>query len=92
LRDIIDKLLIELACARKKHQLLHNALLNVKSKSTNVDKLIEMHQNEDEQENQHLLTLDEKKKKFEEYKHVLDKQVYNRSFFFIYFKSTFFTF
>jgi len=31
-----------------------------------------MHQNEDEQD---LLTLDEKKKKFEEYKHLLDKQV-----------------
>ena len=32
-------------------------------------------QNEDEQENQQILTLDEKKKKFEEYKHLLDKQV-----------------
>jgi hypothetical protein len=52
----------------------------VKFKSTNVDKLIGMHQNDEEeqqQENQHLLTLDERKKKFEEYKHLLDKQVGN---------------
>jgi hypothetical protein len=72
LRDKIDILHTNLICARKKHQLLHNALVNIKFKSTNVEKLIVMHQNEEEQD---LLTLDEKKKKFEEYKHLLDKQV-----------------
>jgi hypothetical protein len=72
LRDKINILSINLTCARKKHQLLHNALVNIKFKSTNVEKLIVMHQNDEEQD---LLTLDEKKKKFEEYKHLLDKQV-----------------
>jgi len=34
-----------------------------------------MHQNDDEEhEKQHLVTLDEKKKKFDEYKRLLDKQ------------------
>ncbi|UJR21113.1 hypothetical protein I4U23_024213 [Adineta vaga] len=71
LRDSIDKLHIDLVCTRKKHQLLHNALLNVKFKAANADRLLEIHQNE-EQEQQ--LTLDEKKKKFEEYKHLLENQ------------------
>jgi hypothetical protein len=72
---MIDKLSIELICARKKHQLLHNALMNVKFKSMNVEKLLIMHQNDEEQENECLLTLDEKKKKFDEYKNLLNKQV-----------------
>jgi hypothetical protein len=75
LHETIDKLFIELVCARKKHQLLHNALINVKFKSTNVEKLIGTYQNDDEQENQHLSTLDDKKKKFDEYKDLLVKQV-----------------
>jgi len=45
----------------------------MKFKSTNVEKLIGMHQ--DEQEEQCLLTVDEKKKKFEEYKQLLNRQV-----------------
>jgi len=75
LRDTIDKLFVDLVCARKKHQLLHNALLNVKFKSIDAEKLYTMHQNEEEHENEDLLTLDEKKKKFDEYKQILDKQV-----------------
>jgi hypothetical protein len=78
LQDTLEKLFIDLVCARKKHQLLHNALINVKFKSTNVEKLIGMHQNNEEEEQekkQHLLTLDEKKKKFDVYKQLLDKQV-----------------
>ncbi len=50
----------------------------MKFKSTNVEKLIGMHQNNEEEEQekkQHLLTLDEKKKKFDVYKQLLDKQV-----------------
>ncbi|CAF1060626.1 unnamed protein product [Rotaria sordida] len=74
LRDTIDKLFVDLVCARKKHQLLHNALLNVKFKSIDAEKLYAMHQNEEEHENEDLLTLDEKKKKFDEYKQILDKQ------------------
>ncbi|CAF4179534.1 unnamed protein product, partial [Rotaria sordida] len=62
LRDTIDKLFVDLVCARKKHQLLHNALLNVKFKSIDAEKLYAMHQNEEEHENEDLLTLDEKKK------------------------------
>jgi len=56
----------------------------VKFKSTNVEKLIGMHQNneEEEQEKQHLLTLDEKKKKFDVYKQLLDKQVMRFCLFF----------
>ncbi|CAF0839707.1 unnamed protein product [Adineta ricciae] len=73
LRDSIDKLHIDLVCTRKKHQLLHNALLNVKLKATNAEKLLVMHQNE-EREQTITTTLDEKKAKFEEYKHLLDKQ------------------
>jgi hypothetical protein len=72
LRDILDKLFIDLICTRKKHQLLHNALVNAKFKATNVGKLMEMHENTEE--DQHLLTLDEKKKKFDQYKQLLDKQ------------------
>ena len=84
LRGILDKLLIDLICTRKKHQLLHNALVNVKFRATNVEKLMEMHQNAEEEEEegehqQHSLTLDEKKKKFDEFKHLLDKQVRNSS-------------
>lgn len=45
----------------------------MKFKITNAEKLIAMHQ--DEQEEQCLLTLDEKKKKFEDYKQLLDKKV-----------------
>ncbi|CAF4110344.1 unnamed protein product [Rotaria sp. Silwood2] len=76
LRDTIDKLFVDLVCARKKHQLLHNALLNVKFKSIDAEKLFAMHQNEEEHENENeeLLTLDEKKKKFDEFKQILDKQ------------------
>ena len=74
LRDAIDKLFVDLVCARKKHQLLHNALLNVKFKSIDAEKLYAMYQNE-EHENEDLLTLDEKKKKLDEYKQILDKQV-----------------
>ncbi|CAF4175968.1 unnamed protein product, partial [Rotaria sordida] len=74
LRDTIDKLFVDIVCARKKHQLLHNALLNVKFKSIDAEKLYAMHQNEEEHENEDLLTLDEKKKKFDEYKQILDKQ------------------
>ncbi|CAF4260277.1 unnamed protein product, partial [Rotaria sordida] len=62
LRDTIDKIIVDLVCARKKHQLLHNALLNVKFKSIDAEKLYAMHQNEEEHENEDLLTLDEKKK------------------------------
>jgi hypothetical protein len=76
LRDILDKLFIDLICTRKKHQLLHNALVNAKFKATNVGKLMEMHENTEE--DQHLLTLDEKKKKFDQYKQLLDKQVRER--------------
>ncbi len=78
LRGILDKLLIDLICTRKKHQLLHNALVNAKFRPTNVGKLMEIHQNteeEEEQQQQNSLTLDEKKKKFDEFKHLLDKQV-----------------
>jgi hypothetical protein len=76
LRDTIDKLFIDLICARKKHQLLHNALINMKFKSTNAEKLIGMYQNdEEEQDEQNLSTLEDKKKKFDEYKQLLDKQV-----------------
>ncbi|CAF1060643.1 unnamed protein product [Rotaria sordida] len=75
LRDTIDKLFVDIVCARKKHQLLHNALLNVKFKSIDAEKLYAMHQNEAEHENEDLLTLDEKKKKFDEYKQILDKQM-----------------
>ncbi|CAF0884722.1 unnamed protein product [Rotaria sp. Silwood1] len=74
LRDTIDKLFVDLVCARKKHQLLHNALLNVKFKPIDAEKLFAMHQNEDEHEHEDLLTMDEKKKKFDEYKQILDKQ------------------
>jgi hypothetical protein len=49
--------------------------MNVKFKSMNVEKLLIMHQNDEEQENECLLTLDEKKKKFDEYKNLLNKQV-----------------
>ena len=49
----------------------------MKFKSTNVEKLIGMHQ--DEQEEQCLLTVDEKKKKFEEYKQLLNRQVWDLS-------------
>jgi hypothetical protein len=43
---------------------------------------MEIHENnEEEQQQQDRLTLDEKKKKFDEYKHLLDKQVRERSFF-----------
>ena len=73
-RDSIDKLHIDLVCTRKKHQLLHNALLNVKLKAINAEKLLVMHQNE-EREQTTTTTLDEKKAKFEEYKHLLNKQV-----------------
>ncbi len=76
MRETIEKLFIELVCARKKHQLLHNALTTVKFKSTNAEKLIGMHQNDEgEQEQTHVLTLDEKKKKFDDYKHSLNQQV-----------------
>ena len=73
LRDTIKKLLIELVCARKKHQLLHHALISMKLKPTNVGKLLSMR--EEQETTEHLLSLEEKKKKFEEYKQVLDKQV-----------------
>ncbi|CAF4161840.1 unnamed protein product [Rotaria sordida] len=38
------------------------------------EKLYAMYQNEEEHENEDLLTLDEKKKKFDEYKQIHDKQ------------------
>ncbi|CAF3527435.1 unnamed protein product [Adineta steineri] len=74
LRDTIDQLYIDLICTRKKHQLLHNALFNIKFKSTNVEKLLVMYQNEEKQED---ITLDEKKKKFNDYKNQLDKQQFD---------------
>ncbi|CAF1972045.1 unnamed protein product [Rotaria magnacalcarata] len=74
LRDTIDKLFSDLACARKKHQLLHKALLNVKLKPIDAEKLYVMHQNEEDHENQDLLTLSEKKKKFDEYKQKLTEK------------------
>lgn len=45
----------------------------MKLKATNAEKLLVMHQNEERE--QTTTTLDEKKAKFEEYKHLLDKQV-----------------
>ncbi|CAF3397092.1 unnamed protein product [Rotaria socialis] len=74
LRDTIDKLFSDLACARKKHQLLHKALLNVKLKPIDAEKLYVMHQNEDDHENQDSLTLNEKKRKFDEYKQKLTEK------------------
>ncbi|CAF4274658.1 unnamed protein product, partial [Rotaria sordida] len=39
-----------------------------------AEKLYATYQNEEEHENEDLLTLDEKTKKFDEYKQILDKQ------------------
>jgi len=72
IQQTLDQLYIDLNCARKKHQLLHNAFVNMKFKPTNIDKLIVMYQDHNEQEN---TNLDEKKLKFEQLKQLLNKQV-----------------
>lgn len=67
-QQYIEKLSVELICARKKHQLLHHALIQMKLKSTDVEKLSSIHEEND-------LPIDEKKKKFQQLKQVLGEQV-----------------
>ena len=59
---------------KRNHSTTH-FILNVKFKLIDAEKLYATYQNEEEHENEDLLTLDEKKKKFDEYKQILDKQV-----------------
>lgn len=72
--DLAKKLSIELICARKKHQLLHNALVHLNLKAINAEKLIVMHQTSDDFTEEQPITLEEKKKKFEELKTLIEKQ------------------
>lgn len=74
-RDSIKKLSIELSCARKKHQLLHNALVQLKLKPTNAEKLFVIHRHGEENEHEQSVAVEEKKRKFEEFKQLLEKQV-----------------
>ena len=69
--DLIKQLSTELMCARKKHQLLHNALMHVKLRSIDAENIVVVHQNDDEP----TMTFEDKRKKFDEYKQRLDKQV-----------------
>jgi len=50
---------------------------------------MEIHENNEEEQQKDRLTLDEKKKKFDEYKHLLDKQVREREIFFFLIKKIF---
>ena len=74
-QELLEKLSMELICARKKHQLLHHALINMKFKSTDVEQLLSMHDEEEKEEIPLTSTIDEKKKKFQQFKQVLGEQV-----------------
>lgn len=72
--ELIEKLSIDFICARKKHQLLHNALINIKIKPIDMDKLVSMHE-DDEEEKSSSMTIEEKKEKFHQLKQLLTEQV-----------------
>ncbi|CAF1492756.1 unnamed protein product, partial [Didymodactylos carnosus] len=73
MNDIIEKLLIDYACSRKKHQLLNSILMQLKLKCITKEKLI----NDDyylDEENV-AKTIEMKRQKFDELKNVLTKQM-----------------
>ena len=74
--DLIEKLSMDLICARKKHQLLHNALINIKFKPMDIEKLFGMDEDDDDDEKQtSFMTIEEKKDKFQQFKQLLIEQV-----------------
>lgn len=76
----MKNLTIELICARKKHQLLHQALSQLNLKTINAEKLLVVHQqneNDDDVENRQRTnrSLDQKKAEFNDLKLSMEKKV-----------------
>lgn len=77
-KDLIEKLSIDFICARKKHQLLHNALINIKFKPIDIEQLFNMHEEEDDDDKQ--TSIEENKDKFQQLKQLLIEQVKKQIF------------
>lgn len=76
-KDLIEKLSIDFICARKKHQLLHNALINIKFKPIDIEQLFNMHEEEDDDKQ---TSIEENKDKFQQLKQLLIEQVKKQIF------------